>query len=165
MGESRKGEGMGVGKLPLETSRGHVLARVPRGPLALHLALPNRVLGGGACAALTPHASRLSCATILLCDLHRSAADRTRTPLRGDPLVSPAGLCLSASPPSMSTPELEKKLVLRDDARRDPRRRKREVSARAADRCRSHSKIVAQESLKGVREQCCARTASEHTIW
>ena len=68
--------------MPLEICRGHVLARVPRDPLAMHLALPNRVLADGPCAAMFPHAS-LGCATILLCDLHRLAARRAPSPFRG----------------------------------------------------------------------------------
>ncbi len=56
-------------------------------------------------------------------------------------------------------------MALRCDARRDPRPTAWEVSARAARGLRSQSKIAAQESPKGVGDQCFARPPDEHAIW
>jgi hypothetical protein len=58
----------------------------PRDPLALHLALINRVLGGRGVRSTTSHGCRLSCGAISLCDLNRSAARGVSFPLlRGAP--------------------------------------------------------------------------------
>ncbi|MBS0628959.1 MAG: hypothetical protein JSS30_01895 [Verrucomicrobia bacterium] len=53
----------------------HFVSSVPRDPLEPHLPSPNRVLVGGPCAALIPHApAGLSCGPILLWDLSPLAA-------------------------------------------------------------------------------------------
>ncbi|HSW86240.1 MAG TPA: hypothetical protein VLG49_01935 [Rhabdochlamydiaceae bacterium] len=51
-------------------------AHVPRDPLELQSALPNRVLVGRLCAALASSPFWLSCGSILLCALNPSAATR-----------------------------------------------------------------------------------------
>ncbi len=59
----------------------HCVSSSPASPLALQLALPNRLLVGGVCIALPLYALKaLSCAPILLCDLNRSAAKSVRSP-------------------------------------------------------------------------------------
>ncbi|HSW86526.1 MAG TPA: hypothetical protein VLG49_03385 [Rhabdochlamydiaceae bacterium] len=52
----------------------HCVSMFPAGPLAPHLALPNRVLEGGVCIALPRTPYGLFCGAILLRDLSRSAA-------------------------------------------------------------------------------------------
>ncbi|MBS0628857.1 MAG: hypothetical protein JSS30_01375 [Verrucomicrobia bacterium] len=53
----------------------HYVSGVPCDPLEPHLPSPNRVLVGGPCAALIPHApAGLSCGPILLWDLSPLAA-------------------------------------------------------------------------------------------
>ena len=57
--------------------------RPPRPPLGPHLALPNRVLVGGPCKALIPHALTGSpVGAILLCDMRPSAALCVHFPTR-----------------------------------------------------------------------------------
>jgi hypothetical protein len=66
-------------------------ANVPRDPLETHLALPNRVLGGGPCPCTAPaRAGALSCAAILLCDLSPSAARALTSPREAGPLLASA---------------------------------------------------------------------------
>ena len=69
------------------------LWRVPRNPLATHLALPNRVLRGRVYIALPCCALYgLSCGAILLCDLSRSTAHVREIPTEALPLGGPHSL-------------------------------------------------------------------------
>src|SRR5689334_6648929 len=70
--------------------RGANACHVPCDPLALHIALPNRVLAGGVCYSYLPRfALRAGCASILLCALKRSAT-RALIPRLGFALIGGA---------------------------------------------------------------------------
>jgi len=128
----------------------------PRPPLAPHLALPNRVLGGGACVTQPlglPYGH--ACATILLCDLSRRAARAltSHASRRGSLLASTRracsgdlglAFCAFGNEKQHFGTTTHQKLCERPG--RGPASLKRGGNARAADRLSSHSKIVAQSS-------------------
>jgi hypothetical protein len=109
----------------------------------------------------SPRRFRSPAGAILLCDLHRPAAQALLSREVAGPFprhfAEPIGF-------------LEHKHSVSKIKNGSARRREKgplpgEVSARAANRLRSHSKIVAQKSPQGRAGQYCVRPAFEHTIW
>jgi hypothetical protein len=127
-------------------SGGVCYATRPRDPLALHLAVPNRVLGRGPCTCTVPRSPcGRACAAILLCDLNRMAARAHSLPAARVPFRSPRRAILK------SDFKVNLKLALRSDARRGPATMAK--PGRGSERASSHWLQGAQRNRSaGMRE-------------
>jgi hypothetical protein len=146
--EERKAAGIHVGC--------HVLRRVPRDPLAIHLAVPNRVLGGEVCLCTTPRRLRRPCAAISLCALKPMAAQALAFPPwlrhgRGAQLASLRRASFI-------------KMALRGDRKGTPRSgegvRPSSPSIQIAKQNRSAGTPAGRSG-----DSASARTPAEHAVW